>query len=274
MRTGRLLLAAILLALPRPGPGGMPVFPEAAAPELYGRVVLDHASTRAGIPPVPFDHWRHRPIFSCRPCHVDAGFAMEAGGSQISRATNAAGMHCGACHDGKKLHEDEPVFAACSASGPFEAERCGRCHRAPGAATARRDYDALAQRLPTFGGRYIDWDLAEARGLVRPADFVEGLSNRRDVMKIDADVPLKAKGTWLGDVTFSHAKHAVWSGCEGCHPEIFPSTKRGTAHVDMESIRAGKFCGVCHRTVAFPVAQCPKCHESSMRGRGPRPVKF
>ena len=267
------LAVAAAAALVRPGSAGMPVFPEPPAPEAYGRVVLRELSGKAGVPPVAFDHWRHRPMFSCRPCHVDVGFAMETGGSQISRATNAAGMHCGACHDGKKTYEGRTIFRACSADGPLAADPCGRCHRS-GAAPSRRAYDALAQAMPVYGGRYVDWEAAEARGLVKPLDFVEGLSTRRDVMKIDADVPLKAKGTWLGDVTFSHAKHAVWSGCEACHPELFPSTRRGSAALDMEAIKAGRYCGACHGRVAFPVAQCQRCHETSMRGRGPRPVKF
>ncbi len=270
---GRVVIAALLLALPRLGPGGMPIFPEPASPEVYGRVVLGTLSASAGVPPVAFDHWRHRTAFSCRPCHVDAGFAMEANASGISRASNASGMHCGACHDGVKTYEDRVIFRACSAAGPFVPETCGRCHSSAGA-PRRRDYDAFIEKLPVYAGRYVDWDAAEGKGLVKPLDFVEGLSTRRDVMKIDADVPLQAKGTWLGNVTFSHAKHATWTGCEACHPEIFPSTRRGAAKVDMESIRAGRYCGECHGRVAFPVAQCPRCHETGMRGRGARQVRF
>jgi c(7)-type cytochrome triheme protein len=269
----RLVVAAVALALPRPGPGKMPVFPEPASPEAYGRVVLGALSARAGVPAVTFDHWRHRTMFSCRPCHVDAGFAMEAGASGVSRSTNASGLHCGACHDGAKTYDGRTIFRACSASGPFAAEGCARCH-SNGAAPSRSEYDAFTEKLPLYAGRYVDWEAAEARGLVKPLDFVEGLSSRRDVMKIDVDVPLRAKGTWLGDVTFSHAKHAIWSGCEACHPEIFPSTRRGSAKIDMAAIDAGKFCGVCHGTVAFPVAQCQRCHGTGMRGRGPTPVKF
>src|SRR6266542_3460335 len=72
-RSGRrtaLLVAAALCAL-----GMKP----RDAPE-YGSVLLDRRASRAGVPPVTFDHWRHRARFSCRVCHVDVGFAMARGG--------------------------------------------------------------------------------------------------------------------------------------------------------------------------------------------------
>jgi c(7)-type cytochrome triheme protein len=84
-------------------------------------------------------------------------------------------------------------------------------------------------------------------------------------MKIDRDVTIAAVGTWLKNVTFSHRKHAVWNGCELCHPEIFPVTQRGSVKFDMGTVRAGEYCGVCHRNVAFPLDACQRCHSEPER---------
>ena len=119
--------------------------------------------------------------------------------------------------------------------------------------------------LSVFAGGYVDWDIAEARGDVVPIDYVEGLSIPRGKLKIDQDVPLTAKGTFLGNVLFSHKRHVAWNGCEVCHPEIFPSTKHGTVKYTMMEISAGGYCGVCHQKVAFPIADCERCHVKPVR---------
>ena len=53
---------------------------DAPPPELRGRVVLGEVSTRAGVLPVAFDHWRHRALYTCRLCHVPS-----SGGSHLER---------------------------------------------------------------------------------------------------------------------------------------------------------------------------------------------
>jgi c(7)-type cytochrome triheme protein len=215
--------------------------------------------------PAVFDHWRHRAVFSCRLCHIDVGFAMQAGASGIARASNAAGLHCGACHDGKRTLGGKTVFAACTLAGPAKpGESCARCHADGGRDRARAEYLALSDRLPTYGGGYIDWERAEERALVKPIDLLEGVSIVRPAMKLDRDVPIEVKGSWIGGVTFSHRKHAVWNGCEVCHPEIFPVTKAGSVRFSMADVRAGRYCGACHRSVAFPLSLCQRCHR-----RGP-----
>jgi len=264
---------ALALAAPLPARATRPIFPEPAPPEEFGRVILNAGSAAAGVPPVAFEHWKHRALFSCRLCHVDVGFAMQGGASQISRATNAAGLHCGACHDGKARGGGKPVFAACSAAGPFDRQACGRCHDAQVASRRRAEYAEFSKGLPSYGGGYVDWDAAEARRLVVPQDFVEGVSFPRDRLAIDRDVPIEPHGTWLGKVTFSHRRHATWNGCEVCHPEIFPNTRRDAVKFTMADLQAGRYCGVCHRSVAFPLAQCRRCHESGP-GSGPAPLRF
>ena len=101
---------------------------------------------------------------------------------------------------------------------------------------------------------------AEARGLVKPIDFLEGVSMQRPRLSMDKELSIASSGSWKSDVQFSHRKHAVWNGCEVCHPEIFPSTKQGVVRYSMLQIHSGQFCGGCHGSVAFPLADCERCH--------------
>ena len=61
-------------------------------------------------------------------------------------------------------------------------------------------------------------------------------------------------------IIFSHKKHTVWNGCELCHPEIFVGVKKGATKYSMVEIFDGKYCGVCHTNVAFPLLDCQRCH--------------
>jgi c(7)-type cytochrome triheme protein len=232
------------------------------SPERYGTVVIDNYSGRAGVAPVLFDHWLHRAKFTCRLCHVDVGFAMEAGATKISAATNMKGFHCGACHNGKRAFEGRKIFGSCS-DNPTREEgaRCERCHSLGKNVKREHEFDKFIKGLPKqVFGNGIDWEQAESRGFIRPADFLEGVSIKREALKMDKDVFIESKGTWMSDVLFSHKKHAVWNGCEVCHPEIFPSTKKGTVRYSMMQISTGEYCGVCHDKVAFPIINCQKCH--------------
>jgi c(7)-type cytochrome triheme protein len=254
------LVVVVLGALPAAA-ANRPTFQEVPAPEAYGQVVLHNPAA----PAVVFDHWRHRAIFTCRLCHVDVGFAMQAGASEISRATNAAGLHCGACHDGKKKVNGETVFAACSESGPPNPS-CGRCHSGEPGPARRRSYLAFAKNRPTYAGGYIDWEIVESTDFVKPLDHVEGVSMARAPLRNNKEIPIEARNTWVGDVIFSHKKHALWNGCEVCHPEIFPLGRAGGPRFTMREVEEGKYCGACHRSVAFPLAQCHRCHKALLGG--------
>lgn len=230
----------------------------APAPELYGRVVLDTYSSKAGLGPVTFDHWLHRARYTCRVCHVDIGFAMKANGSGIQARTNREGFHCGACHDGKKQYNGAAIFASCSDGAP--TKDCARCHsKEP--QNRKYDFATFTARLPrTVYG--IDWEEAEATGLIKPVDLVEGISIKRPALKSQDDISLKARAKWVSDITFSHKKHTVWNGCELCHPEIFPAAKAGANRYTMFNIKNGEFCGACHGKVAFRVDDCAACHKN------------
>ena len=229
----------------------------------YGRVVLQSRTTQARVPQVVFDHWSHRGRFTCRLCHVDVGFAMQASATGISAATNEKGFHCGACHNGRTAIEGRPIFGSCAAAADIRGGTCKRCHGHDDEAKSARDYAALKLPRASFGE--VDWQKAEEQGQVHPLDVLEGVSMPRPPLKMDRDIEITTRGAWMTDVKFSHRKHAVWNGCEVCHPEIFPKTQAGAAKFTMFQIAAGEACGACHGKVAFALAYCDKCHAKPVR---------
>jgi c(7)-type cytochrome triheme protein len=228
----------------------------------YGRVVIKNYSKQAGLAPVAFDHWVHRSRFTCRLCHVDIGFAMEAGGTKITAAMNRQGLYCGACHDGKRSVGDITIFAACADSGSkAESSRCDRCHSRGKKVAKKYEFAAFREKLPKASfGNGINWEEAEEKGLIKPIDVLEGISVRRPALKAQKDFLIEIKSTWMEKVLFSHKKHAIWNGCEVCHPEIFPSVQKGVTKYSMFQIVSGQYCGVCHDKVAFPLQDCQRCH--------------
>lgn len=255
----RWLLAALALGSLAMGPG--------APPPDHGRVVLQRGTRRAGVPPVGFDHWRHRALFTCRLCHVDVGFAMAAGETGVTAATNRAGFHCGACHDGKRQHEGRPVFAACAEGARIDepGAACRRCHAPPDAAGRAAAFERLAGGLPRdrLGG--VDWERAEAEKKVRPLDLLPGVSVARKPLEMKKEIAIASQAGWMDDILFSHPKHSVWNGCEVCHPDIFPSTRSGQVRYSMLQVSSGEYCGVCHGRVAFGLADCERCHKRPVR---------
>jgi c(7)-type cytochrome triheme protein len=265
--------------------GALAIQAQVPAPAALGRVVLDSYSSKAGLGPVTFDHWLHRSKYTCRVCHVDVGFAMKAKASGIQAKTNREDFHCGACHDGKKKLNGTVIFASCSEAAP--GKECARCHSTQKEAR-KSDFATFTAKFPRTGYG-IDWEETEAEGLIKPVDFVEGLSVKRPALKQQEDFSMKSRVTWVSDITFSHKKHTVWNGCELCHPEIFGATKRGVLRYSMFNIKAGQYCGACHGKVAFPVESCSGCHKNNkgsqkltdaivlpgpLRASGFGPVKF
>jgi c(7)-type cytochrome triheme protein len=226
-------------------------------PADYGKVILDtYSSTSPGA--VVFDHWLHRSKFTCRLCHVDIGFAMEAKATGIRAATNRQGFHCGACHDGKRVMDGKTVFASCSDES--NDKRCARCHSLGKPGVREYEYKAFTAKFPK--ARYgVNWEAAENDGLIKPIDFLEGISVKRRPMQSREDFSIKAGYSWVNPIIFSHEKHSIWNGCELCHPEIFPTARKGTVKYSMFSNIDGRRCGACHGKVAFPLNNCRMCHD-------------
>jgi c(7)-type cytochrome triheme protein len=245
-----------------------PVILQAISPPLppeYGRVIINKYSRSAGLSPVVFDHWLHRAMFTCRLCHEDIGFAMKADTTDIKAENNIRGSYCGACHNGKMLHNGKPVFAACSSKTPDEdVTRCERCHSHGKGVKREYDFNVFIERLPrTNFGNGVDWVKAHEQGLIRPEDFVEGLSMKVATLPVPDNFSIEAKLKGLQGIFFSHKKHALLFGCEGCHPEIFP-VRKGYTTYSMREIYVGQYCGVCHASVAFPIINCVGCHQSKV----------
>jgi c(7)-type cytochrome triheme protein len=243
-------------------------------PYDYGKVVLNNRSEKAGLSPVVFNHWLHRAKFTCRLCHVDIGFAMKAGGTDIKAADNMAGYYCGACHNGKRSFSGiEKMFEACSKK-PTEADakRCDRCHSLGKNVKRQYEFDEFTAKFPKERfGNGINWEEAEAKGVIKPLDFLEGVSFKRQALAMSKgkpikDMPIVPQVEGMPSIVFSHTKHAVWNGCELCHPEIFISVKKGSMKYTMFEIFEGKYCGVCHGKVAFPTLDCQRCHSTPVAG--------
>ncbi|MDP3297567.1 MAG: cytochrome c3 family protein [Thermodesulfovibrionia bacterium] len=238
-------------------------------PHEYGRVIIDNykelwypVHLKEPSAPVVFDHWLHRARFTCRLCHIDIAFAMEASATGIRASDNKKGYYCGTCHNGKMVYNDREVFASCSKNFQEEdVKRCVRCHSL--GKNVKREYDfyTFTEKLPR--GRFgngIDWEKAEAEGLIKPIDFLEGVSIRSFQLEAPKDFDLEAKVEGIPNIIFSHKKHTVWNGCEVCHPEIFIGVKKGITKFTCVNNFEGKYCGACHRTVAFPMLDCQRCH--------------
>ncbi len=231
------------------------------APPDYGRVVINNYSEKAGFAPVVFDHWLHRAMFTCRICHVDIDFAMEAGATDINADSNKKGFYCGACHDGNRVFGNKKMFASCSDKGQQDDSKiCDKCHSYRKQVKKEYNFETFTAKWPQKGlGNRIDWEDVEAKGLIKPVDSVEGISIKKSPLRAREDFSIGSKGSWMTDVIFSHKKHTVWNGCEICHPDIF-QVEKGATRYSMLQIYGGEYCGVCHGKVAFPLIECQRCH--------------
>lgn len=231
-------------------------------PYDYGKVVINNYSQNAGLAPVTFAHWSHRAKYTCRLCHVDLGFAMKAGATDIKATDNIKGYYCGTCHNGRMFYDGKKIFEACSRKFiEDDKAACERCHFSGKQTNKEADFHLFSEKLPKERfGNGIDWEKAEAESLLKLIDFIEGVSIKRQSLKIQNDFALNPKVKEMPDIIFSHMKHTVWNGCEVCHPEIFVGVKKGTTRYSMVEIFEGKYCGACHGKVSFPLIDCQRCH--------------
>lgn len=255
-RTARLLIAfALLVSSPLVLAQGKGVKKRRPLPSEFGNVVMSNLSEKNGMAPVTFSHWLHRSKFTCRLCHVDIGFAMQANGTEVREDDNRKGFYCGACHNGRV------AFAGQTS----QEKNCDRCHSV-GKNVPHTDFATFTADFPKgrFGNN-VDWEAAELEGKIKLVDTLPGVSVKRKPLEVPKDYAIEAKINGLPEIIFSHRKHAIWNGCELCHPDIY-SVKAGTTKYTMEDVFAGKFCGVCHGSVAFPSIDCQRCHTKPVTG--------
>jgi c(7)-type cytochrome triheme protein len=231
-------------------------------PFEYGMVVINNYSENAGLAPVVFNHWLHRTMYTCRLCHVDIGFAMKGGTTGIKAMDNINGYYCGTCHNGKRVVDSRKVFESCSRVIRAEDKpRCLRCHSMGQNVRTQYDFNTFTQNFPKERfGNGIDWQKAEKDELIKPVDYLEGVSIKRKSLLKPKDFALNPKLEGMPNIIFSHQEHTVWNGCELCHPDIFVGVKKGRTQYSMTDIFNGRYCGVCHTSVAFPMYDCQRCH--------------
>ncbi len=222
----------------------------------YANVVINNVSEKNNIAPVVFNHWLHRAQYSCRVCHVDLKFALKANGSGITEGANNKGQFCGACHNGKDAFgpEDKGISPGKS------KKNCDRCHSYGKKVKFDKHFYEYTKDLPRARfGNGVNWMKAEEDNMLSLKDEIKGISEKRAAVEIPADSELLPKEQAMPHILFSHKKHAVWNGCELCHPSPFEE-KAGKTRFTMEQIFGGKYCGTCHGKVSFPTLDCQRCH--------------
>lgn len=215
-------------------------------PAQYGNVLITRLTKKSTHPSVAFSHWLHRRYYTCRVCHFELGFAFKTNASGITEEKNRQGEFCGACHN------DQIAFSL------LNENNCRRCHSGTVSSTDARFSELNGFPKALYGDK-INWVKALRKGLIQPK---QSLTNEK-FEQIPFDKNLRLEPEWRGVNTralFPHVKHTEWLDCADCHPDIFNIQKKGTKHFLMNYINEGKFCGVCHLTVSFPIQDCRRCH--------------
>jgi c(7)-type cytochrome triheme protein len=228
-----------------------PVFKGIKSPGNYGSIVLDkYTGLGEVMNAVVFPHWWHRTQFTCKVCHNDIGFPMKAGSTDIKMADIFAGKYCGRCHNG------DIAFA------PFT---CDRCHSLGKIVKENRKIEETLKYLPKddFGNK-VDWVKAlryDKLGM-RPIDPKASLDGKEEMWVFDRDIDLPVTKflPHPPDVVYPHKAHTEWLHCGSCHPSVFNMKAGENPEMSMRKIIAGKYCGVCHGKVAFPLEDCFRCH--------------
>lgn len=219
--------------------------PELLPPSQYGNMLISRAAGTYDMPSVSFSHWRHRALYTCRVCHFELEFALESNTTVITEEDNKNGLYCGACHDGK------------TAFGHTE-EHCSKCHNGD-IAYGSKKFRKFARRLPRDGyGNKIDWTGAMRKGEILPKQSV--VDDNFSPIPFKKFLILEAEWSMIPPSIFPHREHTEWLDCANCHPDTFNIKKKTTKHFLMKYILEGKFCGVCHLNVAFPLDDCYRCH--------------
>lgn len=118
--------------------------------------------------------------------------------------------------------------------------------------------EALKQFPEATFGNGVNWVTALNKHQINPrADQV----GSKEQFTLDMNIPMEVPGT-MNNVLFPHKAHTAWLACSNCHTAIF-KMQRGGNPITMKKINNGEYCGVCHGKVAFPIADCNRCHSVS-----------
>lgn len=108
----------------------------------------------------------------------------------------------------------------------------------------------------------INWTKALSDGVIKPHGTLEGKKEKPYEGLLENLIFMQVEVHIMADVVFPHGMHTDLLNCNSCHPEPFKKVKSGNK-IKMKQIFAGKWCGKCHGTVAFPTepyASCRRCH--------------
>lgn len=242
--TGALLLSTRVSVLAQSW-----TLPPVTEPTEYGNILIDRISQSAGKPAVTFSHWSHRLTYTCRVCHLELGFEMKLNATDITEQKNKNGEFCGACHNGK------------IAFGHTE-EHCSKCHNGDIGYGKEKFRKISAFPYARFGNQ-IDWTEAVSRGLINPKKSIS--TEEFAPISFNKFITMEPEWAKFPPAVFPHEVHNYWLDCANCHPDIFNIKQRTTKHFKMEYIYEGKFCGVCHLRIAFPMNNCKRCHPDSAK---------
>jgi len=239
-------LAAVLLCLFLPDAFAQYWdFPPPPEPHNFGNLLINRISEKNSVKPVSFSHWSHRVKYTCRVCHFELNFEMAVNTTEITEEDNRNGIYCGACHN------DVDAFG-------HSEKNCGKCHNG-NISYGKEKFQALQERLPSERfGNHINWVKALDTGEITPKYSI--FKEDEKPMEFDKLLTLEAEWAYVPPAFFPHVAHVKWLDCSNCHPDIFNIRKKTTKHFLMQYILEGKFCGVCHLNVAFPMNDCTRCH--------------
>ncbi len=135
---------------------------------------------------------------------------------------------------------------------------------AQGTLSLQAPLEAFATLPKSTMGNRVDWTKAlNDRGITPLADRRDPNVKQR---VMDEIIVREVKGS-MPDVVFPHKTHTQWMACGSCHPAIFAAEVNPRLNpMSMAAISLGQSCGVCHGTVAFPVAECRRCHAKNKAG--------
>ena len=116
--------------------------------------------------------------------------------------------------------------------------------------------DVVLKDFPADASGEVDWVKSFKENLIKPHESLDLAKPPVPPFMFDIEIP--AIGS-MPNVIFPHFPHTFWLDCANCHPAIF-QMKKGGNPISMVKIVNGEFCGRCHGRVAFPLANCTRCH--------------
>lgn len=126
---------------------------------------------------------------------------------------------------------------------------------------------ALAQsNLPMDKYGLVDWVKVTREKTVDPRYSLDPAAKPDDEIIVDMNIFFETKSNFMDNVVFPHFMHSWWLKCEACHQSVGGAIfemRAGANNVKMAEMVDGKWCGRCHGKVAFPLADCRRCHNWS-----------